>query len=86
MIFNNSQWLRNDSQSCLDFFNKLVDEYNKAYANIIMVLPVRKSIEGDCSALPEELGSGHEASNFKVGSRVIITRYSNTFSEGHAEK
>lgn len=51
-----------------------------------MVLPVRKSIEGDCSALPEELGSGHEASNFKVGSRVIITRYSNTFSEGHAEK
>lgn len=86
MIFNNSQWLRNDSQSCLDFFHKLVDEYNNAYANIIMVLPVRKFIEGDCFAFPEELGSVHEASNFKVGATVIITRYNNTFSEGRAEK
>ena len=51
-----------------------------------MVLPVKKFIEGDCFAFPEELGSGHEASNFKVGARVIITRYNNTFSEGHTEK
>lgn len=51
-----------------------------------MVLPVRKFIEGDCFAFPEELGSVHEASNVKVGATVIITRYNNTFSEGRAEK
>ena len=63
--------------------NKLVDQYNNTYHRSI---GSKNSIDGDCSALTEEIESGHKATKFKVGNRVKITRYNNISSKGYTKK
>ena len=43
---------------------------------------LKKPIDADYSALSEENEMNLKAPNFKIGDRVIITKYKNIFSKG----
>ena len=53
---------------------------------LFIVLLEKKPIHADYSAFTEETESSHKAAKFKVGGRVSITKYKNSFSKGYTEK
>ena len=71
----------NDSNSCLNYLNKLVDEYKNNYH----CSTDEKTVDADYSALTEQIESSHKAPKFKVSDRVTITKYKNIFSKGYNE-
>ena len=63
----------------LDYFHRLVDEYNDTYH-----LSVSKNlIDAGYSALTEEIVTNLEAPKFKVCDRVKKTKYKNAFSKSY---
>lgn len=60
-----------DSNSYLDYLNKLVEEHINTYHDSISKQPFYAKY----SLLPEEIESNNKASKFKVGNRVQITKY-----------
>ena len=68
-------------ESCLGYFDRLVDEYCNTYHYSIG----KKPINAD-SVLTEEFESSHKASKFKVRDRVRITKHKNIFSKGYTKK
>ena len=72
----------NDSKSYLSYLNKLADNYNNTYHHSIG----KKPTNGDYSALTSKIETSfYEASKFKVGDSVRITKYKNIFSKGYTE-
>ena len=70
-----------DSNSYLDYLDKLKDECNNTVHRSIG----KKPIDADYSALTQEIGTNPKAPKFKVGDRVKITKYKNIFSKGYSE-
>ena len=60
--------------------NKLVDQYNNIYHYCIN----KKPLNGDYSALDENIETNPKASKFKVNDTVRITKYNNIFSKDYA--
>ena len=60
-----------DSNSYLDYLNKLVEEHINTCHDSISKQPFYAKY----SLLPEEIESNNKASKFKVGNRVQITKY-----------
>ena len=50
-----------------------------------MLFLVRKPVDGDYSALTEEIDTSQKAPKFKVGDRAKITKYKNIFSKGYTK-
>ena len=71
----------NDSNSYLDYVNKLVDQYNSTYHRSID----KKSVDVNYFALTEDIESIHKAPKFKAGDRVRITKYKNIFNKGYTK-
>ena len=71
----------NNEKCYLGFLNKLVDEYNKTCYRSIG----KKPVDADYSALNKEIETNPKSSKFKVGGRVIITKYKNIFSKSYSE-
>ena len=65
----------NDNKSCLGYLNKLVDQCNNTYHRFID----KKPTDATYSALTEEIELSHKSLVFKVGERVMITKYKNIF-------
>ena len=61
----------NNSKSCHDYLNKLVDQYNNSSHGSIC----EKPIHDDYSGLPEEFKSNHKVPKFKIEDKVRITKY-----------
>ena len=57
------------------------DEYNNTYHLSIG----KKDITVDYSDLIEETETSHKSPKFKVGDRIIITTYKNSFSKGYID-
>ena len=53
------------------------------YQTVLFV--VRKPVDGDYSALTEEIDTSQKAPKFKVGDRAKITKYKNIFSKGYTK-
>ena len=68
-----------DRKSFLGYLNILVDEYSNTYHHSIGKTP----IDADYSALTEK-NETTKAPKFKVGDRVIITKFKNVFSKGYS--
>ena len=60
----------NDSKSCLDYLNKLVDQYNNVCHRSIGM----RTIDADYSALTEEIELSQKAPKLNVGDRVRTTK------------
>ena len=61
--------------------NKLVNQYNNIYHSI-----GKKFVDFNYFSLTEELyWTSYKAPKFKVGGRVRIAKYNNTFSKGYTE-
>ena len=71
----------NDSKSYLNYLIKLLDEYNNTYHHSIG----KTAIDADYSALPEEIETNLKAPGFKVGNKVMITKYKNVFCKGYTK-
>ena len=71
----------NYSKSYLGYLNRIVDEYINTYHCSIG----RKPIHSDYSALSEEFESSHKTPRFKVGHRIMISKYVNIFSKGYTK-
>ena len=63
----------------LDYFHRLVDEYNNTYRRSIS----KNLIDANYSALTEEIVTNPEALKFKVCDRVKKTKYKNVFSKSY---
>ena len=63
----------NDSISYLPYLNKLLDQYNNTYHNVIN----KKPINLDYSALTENIKSNPKAPKFEINYRVRITKDKN---------
>ena len=61
----------NDSKFYLSYLNKLVDQYNKIYA--------------DYAVLTEKIETNPKALEFKVNDSARITKYKNIFSKDYTE-
>ena len=72
----------NDSKSYLSYLNKLVDQYNNDYYNLIKSSINKKPINADYSALAEKIEANLKAPKFKVNDRVRTTKYKNIFRKG----
>ena len=59
--------------------NNLLEEYNNTYHCSVG----KKPIYARYPASSEEMELRQKASKFKVGDRVKITKYNNTFSKGY---
>ena len=70
-----------DTKSCLSYLNQLVDEYNNSYHYAIG----KKTIDANYSVSGEEIEIKSKLPEFKIGDRVIITKYKNMFSKGYNE-
>ena len=70
-----------DTKSYLSYLNQLVDEYNSSYHYAIGKRP----IDADYSFSGEEIEINSKLPEFKVGDRVIMTKYKNMFSKGYTE-
>ena len=66
----------NYSKSCLGYCKKVVDEYKNNYHPCIGKEP----IDADYYALTEGIETNPQASEFKVGDGVRITKNKNIFS------
>ena len=55
----------------LGYWNKLMDEYNNTYHNSIG----KKPVDADYSVLAEKIESSNQASKFKAGDKIRITKY-----------
>ena len=71
----------NKSKSYLSYMNKLIDQYNNTYHHSNN----KKPINADYSALTEKIATNSKPPNFKVNTRVRITKYRNIFSKGYTE-
>ena len=59
----------NDSNSYLNYLNKLIDEYSNTYHRSVG----KKPIDADYSALTDKIESNCKAPKFKIDDRVRIT-------------
>ena len=71
----------NVSNSCLDYLDRLVDEYNNNYHRSTS----KKTVPPGCSTLPGEMESNNKAPQFHLDDRIKITRGKNIFSKGCTE-
>ena len=69
-------------QLLLRCLNQLVNECNNSYDCSVGIKP----IDGDYSALADEMEANLKLPKLKVGSRVRITKQNNIFSKNQAEK
>ena len=70
-----------DTKSYLIYLNQLVDKYNNSYHYAIGKRPT----DADYSVSGEEIEIHSKLPEFKVGDRVIITKYKNMLSKGYTE-
>ena len=71
----------NDSKYYLNYFHKLVDQYNNTYYHSIG----KKPVNAGHSALTGKIYTNPKAPKFKVNDRVTVIKYKNIFSKSYSE-
>ena len=71
----------NDKKSYLCYLNKIVDKIVDECNNTYHCSITKKPIDANYSALTEIIKANPKALKFKVGDRIMITKYDNVLSK-----
>ena len=52
---------------------------------LIIVLLTKEPIDGDYCTFTEDIGTNPKSTKFRIGDKVRITKYKNTFSKGYTK-